>query len=163
MLLKLAKSSAAVANSFRWLDAKQMEPYRDAIHARPDFARELKDCWRGLEKGMQQGLVLFAGSDYMWGEIDVDEFRYDEPANRDLQEVVPGKFVALKGPGATIDDREYHFDARGARSFSPCFYIDMLSGMGVSTVVRLVEQQYAAEALTLRAPQPRVPRLHLPA
>jgi cell division cycle 14 len=87
----------------------------------------------------------------MWGEIDVDEYRhYDNPANGDLQEVVPGKFVALKGPVASLDDRDYHDDARGARSFSPAFYAEILYDMGVSTVVRLNEPRYAAEALTSR-------------
>jgi cell division cycle 14 len=149
MILKLGKTSAAVSESFRWLDTDQVEPYRDATYSRPDFALELIDCWRGLEKGMERGWVRFAGSDFMWGEIDVDEHRhYDDPANGDLQEVVPGKFIALKGPVATLDGREYHDDARGARSFSPAFYAEILHGMGVSAVVRLNEPRYAAEALT---------------
>ncbi len=76
------------------------------------------------------------------------EYRhYDDPANGDLQEVVPGKFVALKGPVATLDDREYRDDARGMRSFSPAFYAKILRPMGVSTVARLNEPRYAAQAL----------------
>jgi hypothetical protein len=90
----------------------------------------------------------------MWGAIDADEYpqyrHYDNPANGDLQEVVPGKFVALKGPVATPDDAPYHDDARGARSFSPAFCADILRGMGVTAVVRLNEPRYPAEALTSR-------------
>jgi hypothetical protein len=149
MILKLATPSAAVAESFLWLDTDKMEPYRDATYSKADFALELIDCWQGLEKGVQHGWVRFAGPDFLWGDIDVDEYRhYDDPANGDLQEVVPGKFVALKGPVATPDGREYHDDARGARSFSPAFYAEILRGMGVRTVVRLNEARYAAEALT---------------
>jgi cell division cycle 14 len=148
-ILKQNNSPAEVLETFRWLHTDQTEPYRDATYSRPDFALELIDCWRGLEKGMKHGWVRYSGSDYMWGEIDVDEYRhYDNPANGDLQEVVPGKFVALKGPICTPDDREYHDEASGARSFSPAFYADILRGMGVSSVVRLNEPHYAAEAFT---------------
>jgi hypothetical protein len=95
MMLKLAKSSAVVAKSFNWLETEKMEPYRDATYSKPEFALELIDCWRGLEKSMQLGWVRCAGSNFMWGKIDVDEYRhYSNPANGDLQEVVPGKTKA---------------------------------------------------------------------
>ena len=87
MILKQNKGSAEVWESFSWLPTNQTEPYRDATYSRPDFALELIDCWRGLEKGMQRGWVCYAGSDYMWGEIDVDEYRhYDNPANGDTDQ-----------------------------------------------------------------------------
>jgi cell division cycle 14 len=99
---------------------------------------------------MQQGWVRFGGSHHMWGMIDVDEFRHhDNPANGDLQEVVPSKFVALRGP-VDLGGAEYRDSASGARAFSPAFYAETLRGMGVSTVVRLNEPQYPAEALTSR-------------
>ena len=151
MILKLEISSDAVSESFGWLNPDHVEPYRDATYSRPDFALQLLDCWRGLEKGMQRGWVRFGGSGFQWGSIDVDEYRhYDDPANGDLQEVVPGKFVALKGPVGLPDGREYLDDARGARSFSPAYYAEILHDLSVSTVVRLNEPRYAAEALTSR-------------
>jgi cell division cycle 14 len=125
-----------------------MQSYRDATYSRPDFALQLIDCWRGLDKGMRHGWVRYAGSHHMWGDIDVDEYRhYDDPANGDLQEVVPGKFVALKGP-VDLGGAEYCDHASGARTFSPGFCGEILRGMGVSTVVRLNEARYPAEALT---------------
>ena len=149
MIQQLDKSSTVVSESFDWLDSDLMEPYRDASYARADFALELIDCWRGLEKGMLHGWVRYGGSDFMWGEIDVDEYRhYGSPANGDLQAVVPGKLVALKGPVGLPDGLSYHDDARGVRSFSPAFYHEILHALGVSTVVRLNEPRYAAEALT---------------
>ena len=149
MILRQGKASSAVAASFHWLE-RQMEPYRDASFSHPDFVLHLIDCWRGLEKGMQQGWVRFGGSHHMWGMIDVDEFRHhDNPANGSLHEVVPGKFVALKGP-VDLGGDEYRDGVDGARSFSPAFYADIFLGMDVSTVVRLDEPQYAAEVLTSR-------------
>ena len=79
MILKQDKPSAAVSDSFRWLDTNHVEPYRDATYSKADFALELIDCWRGLEKGRDRGWVRFAGSDFMWGEIDVDEYRHCRP------------------------------------------------------------------------------------
>ena len=149
MILRQGKASSDVAASFHWLE-RQMEPYRDASNFSPDFALHLIDCWRGLEKGVQQGWVRFGGLHHMWGMIDVDEFRHhDNPANGSLQEVVPGKFVALKGP-VDLGGAEYRDDVDGARSFSPAFYADILLGMDVRTVVGLDAPQYAAEALTSR-------------
>jgi hypothetical protein len=151
MIRRQNKAPAEISESFRWLGPDQIEQYSDATYSEPDFRLQLIDCWRGLEKGMTHGWVRFAGSDCMWGEIDVDEYRhYDDPANGDLQEVVPGKFIALKGPVALPSDREYRDDARGVRSFSPAFYAEILRSMGVSTVVRLNEPRYPAEALTSR-------------
>jgi cell division cycle 14 len=62
--------------------------------------------------------------------------------------MVPGKFVALKGPVTLPNDFEYYDDAMGVRSFSPAFYAEILRDMGVSTVVQLNEPRYVAEALT---------------
>jgi cell division cycle 14 len=152
MILKQNECAAEVSKSFSWLHADQIEPYCDATYSPPDFGLHLIDCWRGLERGMERGWVRCAGPDFLWGEIDVDEYRhYDDPANGDLQEVVPGRFVALRGPVALPDGREFLDDAAsGARSFSPGFYAEVLSGMGVSTVVQLNAPRYRPDALTAR-------------
>jgi cell division cycle 14 len=151
MILKQSKCATEVSKTFHWLDTDQIEPYRDATYSVPDFSLQLIDCWRGLEKGMKRGWVRCAGSDYMWGKIDVDEYHhYDDPANGDLQEVVPGKFVAFKGPVALPDGRDYLDEASGARNFSPAFYAEIFRGMGVSTVVQLNEPRYQADDLTSR-------------
>ena len=51
----------------------------------------------------------------------------------------------LDDPDTAVRRRDHN--ARGARSFSPSYYADILFDMGVSTVVRLNEPRYAAEAL----------------
>jgi cell division cycle 14 len=81
-----------------------------------------------------------------WGMIDMEEYiHYDNLLNGDLHEVVPGKFVALKGP-RDLGALEYSDDAGGYRRFSPSYYVDILQGFGVTTVVRLNEAEYDAGA-----------------
>jgi hypothetical protein len=58
MIVRHNRSSAEVSDTFRSLQPNnQTEPYRDATYSVADFALELIDCWRGLEKGVQHGWV----------------------------------------------------------------------------------------------------------
>ena len=84
------------------------------------------------------------------GAIDIDEYlHYDNPANGDLQEVVPGKIVALRTP-VDLGGGEYRDRSDGVRDFSPAFHADILHGMGVCAVVRLGEPRYAGAAFESR-------------
>ena len=48
----------------------------------------------------------------MWGETDVDQYEhYDDPLNGDLHIVVPGKFLAFKGP-KNLQNREFCDDKK---------------------------------------------------
>jgi cell division cycle 14 len=148
MILKQGKTSSDVAASFEWLDENIVEGYRDATYSQPDFRLNLIDCWRGLERGKQHGWVRYTSSGYRWGEIDMDEYRhYASPANGDLQEVVPDKLVAFKGP-IELGEEAFRDCPSGERIFSPSFYADILHDMGVSTVVRLNEACYDEGAFT---------------
>ena len=150
MILKLDIPPSDVVLSFRWLDPASIESYRDATYAPPTFRLHLIDCWRGLHKGKQLGWVGYGANGFLWGAIDVDEYRhYDCPANGNLHEVVPGKFVGFQGP-KDLGGADYLDDARGGRTFSPAYYADILRDMGVGTVVRLNEPCYDAAELTSR-------------
>jgi cell division cycle 14 len=145
MILRLKQPVAAVVESFSWADDTLVEPFRDATFSRPDFGLTLADCWGGLARGIQLGWVDLPSSedeDYLWGSIDVDEYEhYDDPLNGDMHEVVPGKFIAFKGP-VDLGDALYHDDERGYRSFSPDLYASIFQDFGVTAVVRLNEPQY---------------------
>ena len=149
MIIKMEKSPAEVMENFQSLDPETIESYRDATFACPDFRLHLADCWRGLTKGRELGWIRHGDANYLWGDIDVDEYRhYDSPANGNLHEVVPGKFIALQGP-RDLGGAEYRDDeATGARTFSPEFYAAVLHDMGADTVVRLNEPRYSATSLT---------------
>ena len=146
MILRLHLNVKEVSNSFSWLNRKVLEPYRDATFSASDFDLTLEDCWGGLAKGIDKGWLALPSSsdeDYRWGLIDVDEYgHYDDPLNGDLHEVVPGKFIAFKGPVDLGDEGMYKDDERGFRSFSPRFYAGVLQDCGVTTVVRLCEPCY---------------------
>ena len=145
MILRLKQPVDAVLDSFSWADHTLVEPFRDATFSRPDFGLTLADCWGGLARGIQLGWVDLPSSEdeeYLWGSIDVDEYEhYDDPLNGDMHEVVPGKFIAFKGP-VDVGDALYHDDERGYRSFSPDFYASIFQDFGVTAVVRLNEPLY---------------------
>ena len=143
MILRLDWQLNDVAECFSWMEPGQYEEYRDATFCKPTFGLTLMDCWRGLEKGVHLGWVSCPDDDSdFWGRIDIDEYEhYDNPLNGDLHEVVPGKLIAFRGP-QDLGAAEYLDDDRGHRKFSPSFYADVLKDFGVTTVVRLNEEEY---------------------
>ena len=145
MILRLDLTVEEVSEHFVWLDRTLLEPYRDATFVASSFDLTLEDCWGGLAKGIANGWVDLPSSsveDYLWGCIDVDEYaHYDDPLNGDMHEVVPGKFIAFKGP-VDLGGSEYQDDERGFRSFSPGFYAGVFKDYGVTAVVRLNEPRY---------------------
>ena len=150
LILRRNYSFDDVADCFSWLRQDQYEEYRDATFSQTSFRLSLMDCWKGLEKGMYHDWVRYPEDDReedgwdFWGMIDIAEYaHYDSPLNGDLHEVVPGKFVAFRGP-EELGGAEYLDDARGFRRFSPSFYVDVLKDLGVTTVVRLNEAHYDA-------------------
>ena len=150
MIIKLDMTPSQVDRRFLWIGKERLESFRDATYSRADFRLHLSDCWRGLQKGKELGWVRYGGASYLWGQVDLEEYaQYDSPANGNLHEVVPGKFVAMQGP-EDLGGADYRDDARGGRSFSPAFYAEILLEMGVGTVVRLNEPRYAADELTSR-------------
>ena len=121
-------------------------PYRDATYSNPDFDLSLRDCWRGLAKGMRRGWARL-------GSYDVETYRhFDDPINGDLQEVVPRKFIAFKGP-VDLGSLKYLDKPTGVRVFSPSYYAKLFRNIGVSDVVRLNEPCYDAAAFTSRGLQ----------
>jgi hypothetical protein len=71
---------------------------------------------------------------------------YDNPLEGDLHWIVPGKLIAFKGPRSLPNDALYT-DHDGVRTFSPKFYLEPFSELGVGTVIRLNEQEYPPEEL----------------
>ena len=151
MILKLKMSLREVEDCFDWLDDESCEGYRDATFSPDPFRRTLDDCWMGLERSKTLGWVEASRDGENWGAINILEYRhYDDPCNGDFHEVVPGKFIAFKGPkdlgGVTFSD-----DAPGARSFGPGHYADIFAeDYCVTAVVRLNEACYDAAAFEQR-------------
>jgi cell division cycle 14 len=141
MILKLKMTTEGVSVAFSWLDQSMIEPFRDVTFSAVDFGLTLKDCWRGLERGIANEWLNMPSEPGMWGMIDIDEYIHlDDPLNADLNQVVPGKFVAFRGP-RSLGDREYS-DDDGCRRFSAKYYIELFHQMGVTDVIRLNEPEY---------------------
>ena len=148
LILKEDLTPREVANSFSDVGAQQIEPYRQSSSEAADLALSVLDCWKGLAKSKIKAWIRFSESTDHWGEISIAQYlHFEEPGNGDLQEVVPGKFIAFKGP-VDLGDHEYHDDATGVREFSPSYYVDVFRNMGVSTIIRLSEPRYDAAAFT---------------
>ena len=151
MIIMMRKQTAQVLDIFDWLDETDIEPFRDATFAPSTFGLGLEDCWRGLEKSMALAWVRPTTDGALWGNINILEYRhYTTPFNGDFHEVVPGKLIAFPGP-KDLAVGEYLDDTRGYRKFSPAFYADVFaSDFGVTTVVRLNEAEYEADAFEER-------------
>ena len=123
--------------------------FRDVSPGVQNFHLHLRDCWAGLWKAKQLGWIKrsFQG-------FDASEYaHYANPFNADLHEIVPGKFIAMRGPKempagqlwrdvTTGDGRFSH------RELSPEYYVDILRQLDVQAVVRLNAPEYRKEAFT---------------
>ena len=122
--------------------------FKDVSPGAQNFGLRIEDCWGGMLKAKQLGWVTFTAN-----RFDLERYtHYDNPLNADLHEVVPGKFVAFKGPKDIPGGRPYA-DVRAPdggfshREFAPCYYIDILRSFNVQAVVRLNEPKYDAAVL----------------
>ena len=152
MILHLKASMSEVKKSFSGLAPSLVTTYRDATFSHPDFGLTLEDCWRGIVKGMELGWIRAPSSidNYEWGCMDVDEYaHYDDPINGDMHEVVPGKFLAFKGP-ADLGAHYYQDDPCGYRTFGPAYYADVFEDYKVTAVVRLNEPRYDGQLFVER-------------
>ena len=146
LIIKLDMEPTEVWGLFESVDLSMIEPFRDATYAPTDFHLELIDCWRALKRGRGLGWILpAAAGSHKWGLIDMHEYElFEAPEHGDLVEVVPGKFVAFKGPiGLSGADCERGFrDRDGVREFDPSFYADVFRSLNVAAVVRLNSSCY---------------------
>ena len=151
MLLRLGMKLREVSGKFDVLNPNLFEPFRDASDGPSMLDISLVDCWRGIRRAQKLHWLAYPSrsNQNLWGRIDLEEYSfYNEPLNGDLNEVVPGKFLAFAGPH-NLNGAEYRDDPEhGTRLFSPSYYIDIFRELGVSTVVRLNEAQYDRTVFT---------------
>ena len=124
-----------VWDRLRDLPDGSFEFYRDATFIMPvTFTLSLKDCWSGLARAKTLGWFGFGNADAVppgAATFDKNEYlHYDNPLNGELHIVVPGKFVAFRGPVDLPDGAEYR-DRGVIREFSPRYYVDLFHALGV--------------------------------
>ncbi len=97
----------------------------------------VEDYLGGMIRAKRIGWVDFGPDGF-----DADEYKQlDSPLNGDLQEVVPGKLVVMRGPrdlpgGALWQDAKRADGGFAYRDFSAAHYADILAQLDVRAVVR---------------------------
>ena len=128
---------------FQTLPSSAFARFRDASYAPASFTLSVLDCLNALARARSAGMVSF-----LPGAFDVDEYEnLDDPTNGDIHEVVPGRFIAFKGPREDlIPSGRLWVDQRsgGDRHFHPAYYAALFRARGVQAVVRLNEPRYDA-------------------
>jgi cell division cycle 14 len=143
LILRHGRTLEDTFSRFQWLGSDKIEDYRDATYSQATFRLTVKDCWRGLARGMQLEWIRHSTTCRDWGKINIDEYTHlDSPLNADLHSVIPDKLIAFRGPKDM--DRESSADDRGPnlRLLSPHHYAELFRRMGVSAVVRLNAPEY---------------------
>ena len=148
MILMLDETPGQVTEHFASFDKNLFEDFRDATSVPADFDLTLKDCWSGLYRGKQCGWIArpqIAGSP-LWGRFDKEMYdHYDNPLNADLHEVIPGRFIAFKGP-RDLDGAHYiDCPTNGTRQFAPQFYVNLFKDFDVGAIIRLNASEYDPE------------------
>ena len=152
MIIKLNMKAQDVSDHFDWIDDSLIEHYRDATFCQGTFHLKLEDCWQGLAKGKIRGWFDATVDGENRGMVHIDKYRhYNKQWNGDFHEVVPGKFIAFKGPKDLAGGARYHDDERGCRTFSPAAYADLFADdFNVAAVVRLNAAEYDSAAFAER-------------
>mmetsp|Transcript_25111 Transcript_25111/g.56686 ORF Transcript_25111/g.56686 Transcript_25111/m.56686 type:complete len:446 (-) Transcript_25111:48-1385(-) len=120
---------------FEFSNAAPFIPFHEASFEADEFNLVPIDVLQGLYKAKQNGLLRL-------DDFDVEWYDYcDHPNHADLHEIVPGKFVAFKGPK---QETVYHKET-GVMYLAPKEYFTIFQRLDVTAVVRLNEPQYRAE------------------
>ncbi|EKX46344.1 hypothetical protein GUITHDRAFT_157774 [Guillardia theta CCMP2712] len=132
LVLKMEASVLDVMHIFSALPRGVLRPYRDATWVRSTYDLKLDDCWAALQRAVATGL-------YMPASFSKEEyFYYEEPCNGDMHVILPGKFLAFRGP---VGRR----GGQGSSCFVPADYFEVFKSQDVSTVIRLNSPEYDRE------------------
>jgi cell division cycle 14 len=129
------------------LDPSLSLPYRDATWVKSTFDLHIIDCLEAVQKAVMVGI-------FKHDEFDCAEYLYyDDPANGDIHEVLPGKFIAFRGPTSDSGSGTGSLTARQQRAsgilgFGAKDFLKVFQAKNVSTIVRLNSPKYRASTFT---------------
>ena len=129
--MKLGMTPDEVEPEFEGL-MQLLASYRDVLPGRQNFDLFVKDCWNGLWKAKSLHWVEFENERFDPFEHD----HYGSAMNGGFHVIVPGKFIAMRGPEDLSDDKLWSdvLDSDGRfhyRVFSPKYYTEHLLQRGV--------------------------------
>jgi cell division cycle 14 len=135
LCLRMGFSVAQAWAPFMGLHHSLIIPFRDATWAKNTFDLHVEDCLAGLQQAVSAGM-------YKQDEFCAEEyFYYDDPVQGDMHQVVPGKFIAFRGP---VRDHGQAVTERGDSTLSASDYLDVFKDKNVSTIIRLNSAQYSS-------------------
>ena len=141
LCLRMGYSPEEAFRPFNGLHHGLTMPFRDATWIRSTFDLYVEDCVSGLQRAVCAGI-------YKQSEFDPREyFYYDDPMNGDMHEVLPGKFIAFRGPvgdDACDSTREGTLSQRCGSTLSALAFFDTFKDKNVSTIIRLNSIEYSA-------------------
>lgn len=112
-------------------------PFRDASYGGCTYGLTAADVIRGMYKALIHQFVDFV-------TFDLEEYQhYEKVENGDLNEILPGKFIAFSGPSATrleIGD--------GLYTLAPEDYHSIFRKKGITAIVRLNKKVYDRRQFT---------------
>eukprot|EP00960_Hanusia_phi_P027919 747107-Hanusia_phi.AAC.11 len=130
LCLRMGLSPAEAWTPFADVSPWDHCPFRDATWTPSTFNITLRDCWAGLKRAEEKGLLdpsSFDANEY---------FYYESPWNGDMHEVVKGRFIAFRGPKGT---------KMNETSFIPSDFELVFHAKNVTRVIRLNENEYRKE------------------
>ena len=152
--LRLGATPDQAWQPFESLKSSVVLPYRDATWVKSTYDLSVPECWAGLAKAVEKGLylpstfdkneyfyyddprngglIIFVPSLHAWALLVASADHLTHCSRADLHMVVPGKFLAFRGPR----DVERH------GSFTPSELIAVFKSLGVSEIVRLNKPEY---------------------
>ena len=137
LCLRMGYTVAQALRPFMDLQHSLIIPFRDATWATSTFNLHVRDCLAGLHRAVSAGI-------FKQDEFDHAEYvYYDDPRKGDMHEVLPGKFIAFRGP-MRDHGREGTLEP-GDSTLSASDYLDAFKHNNVSTIIRLDATQYSAD------------------
>jgi cell division cycle 14 len=142
MILKLGYEPAEVATKFESVDTRLQQLKQESGESSAS-GLPFRECWSGLWRAKCLRWV-----DFSPGCFDPLDFAlFGSSMNGGIHKIVPGKFLAIRGPQSLPKGREYSniFNRKGkfvGRLFSPKYYASILRKHGVQVVVCLNTPEY---------------------
>jgi cell division cycle 14 len=142
LVMELNCTADEAWSPFSSIPSSAFTGFRDASYDPTTFTLTILDCLCGLAKARDCGFVCFQD-----GSFDAAAYDFlDDPANGDVHVLVPGRFLAFKGPreDGIPAGRLWTDTHGGSRVFHPSYYTDIFRELDVRAVVRLNEARYDA-------------------
>jgi len=132
MIIMMGKKPEEVYNPMSELK-HPMSNFHDCWRSTVTSGVSMLDCLHSLHKAISSKL-------FQYSTFDIEEYdKYQEVSSGDMNWIIRGRILALKGPRSTPKNQPSH---------SPEFYVPHMKAMGVTAIVRLNKIHYDKSVFT---------------